>query len=352
MPLPDFYLKPLGLFTGLAVDVLNAKGEAGRLGGGATGFTHVELVSRKSGASAIKTYGHIAGSRDGLLTDALAQIEARRASVAGFDFSTPVIMGIVNVTPDSFSDGGQFSDTATAIRHGRKLVEDGAQILDIGGESTRPGSEPVSEAEELNRILPVLRGLGNESAVLSCDTRKSAVMRAAVGAGAAMINDVTALSYQPDARETVASLGLPVVLMHSKGEPKTMQEKPEYEDVCLDVYDALSEKIAACEAAGIPRKLIIADPGIGFGKTFEHNLQLLHGLAMFHGLGVPLMLGVSRKAFIGALTGENQADNRVVGSVAAALAGLQRGVQVFRVHDVRETAQAFAVWSGVEREVV
>jgi dihydropteroate synthase len=352
MPLPEIYLKPLGLFKGPAIDGLVKNGRAGRLAGGRTGFTHIELVSRKHGSAGVKAYEEISASRQSILTEALAKIEAPRAAVSGFDFSKPVIMGIINATPDSFSDGGQFDSAEAAIQHGRKLVADGAEILDIGGESTRPGSEPVSEQAELNRILPIFNALAGSDVVLSCDTRKSSVMRAATRAGATMINDVTALTYQPDARETVASLGVPVVLMHSRGEPKTMQDNPEYDDVCLDIYDALLEKIASCEAAGIPREQIIADPGIGFGKTFEHNLQLLHGLAMFHGLGVPLLLGVSRKAFIGALTGEKEAAQRVAGSVAAALAGLQRGVQLFRVHDVRETAQAFAVWSGVERQMV
>ena len=202
---------------------------------------------------------------------------------------------------------------------------------------------------ELERILPVIDGLAEPNVLISCDTRKSNVMRSAVQAGASLINDVSSLNYDPEARATVAQMGVPAILMHSKGEPKIMQQAPEYSNVSLEVFDTLQADIAKCEAAGISRDKIIADPGIGFGKTFDHNLELLNDLALFHGLGVPIMLGVSRKGFIGALTGVKEAGERAVGSASAALSGLSAGVQIFRVHDVKETAEAFAVWQGIIR---
>ncbi|MGI9373553.1 MAG: dihydropteroate synthase, partial [Hyphomicrobiales bacterium] len=291
----------------------------------------------------------VQASRDTALRERMASLEMPRPPIGSFDWNVPVIMGIVNVTPDSFSDGGKFDQTETAIAHGRNLLARGAHILDVGGESTRPGSDPVGEAEELRRVLPVIEALTNDGAYVSCDTRKSGVMTGAAKAGAQMLNDVTALTHEPNSLETASGTGLPVVLMHSQGEPKTMQQNPTYDDVCLDIFDALAEKIERCVAGGIPREKLIADPGIGFGKTYEHNLQLMDGLALFHGLGVPLMLGVSRKKFIGVVTGIEDAQQRVTGSVAAALAGLAQGVQMFRVHDADETAQAFKVWSAIGR---
>jgi dihydropteroate synthase len=252
-------------------------------------------------------------------------------------------MGIINVTPDSFSDGGEHADAAVAIAHGTSLAEEGADILDIGGESTRPGSDPVPEAEECRRILPVIEALASSGHRVSVDTRKAAVMEKAASAGARIINDVSALGHDPASLRTAAKLGLPVILMHAKGDPKTMQVRPEYDDVALDVYDALRARIEACIAAGIDASRIAVDPGIGFGKTFRHNLEILHQLTLFHGLGVPLMAGVSRKAFIGSLTMERDAGRRVHGSVGGAVQAALAGAQILRVHDVAATRQALAV---------
>lgn len=260
------------------------------------------------------------------------------------------IMGVVNVTPDSFSDGGSFARAGDAIAHGLKLVEDGADILDIGGESTRPGADDVGEAEELARVLPVIEGLAAATeARISIDTRKPAVARAAIAAGAEIWNDVSALTYAPDSLAVAAALGCAVVLMHAKGAPKTMQIDPYYDDVVEEVSAFLSRRVEACLAAGIGADKLIVDPGIGFGKTVGHNLALLAGLSRLAAIGPPLLLGASRKAFIARLDREGAPGERLGGSLAAVLAGYARGARIFRVHDVAATRQALAVASAIEK---
>ncbi|HDR27993.1 dihydropteroate synthase [Rhodovulum sp.] len=270
-----------------------------------------------------------------------AALTAPRPALAGLSLDRPRIMGILNVTPDSFSDGGRFADPQAALAQGRALAG-GADILDIGGESTRPGSAAVPEADEIARIAPVIAALraAGVATPVSIDTRKAAVARAALAAGADMVNDVAALGFDPALAGVVAGAGVPVCLMHAQGDPATMQDDPRYDDVLLDVYDFLAARIAAAEAAGIPRARIMVDPGIGFGKTVAHNLALIRGIGLFHGLGCPILLGASRKRFIGALGGAERADERGPGSLAVALAGIAQGVQIVRVHDVAETRQA------------
>jgi len=284
-----------------------------------------------------------------LVAETLEALQAPRGPFAGLSLEHPLVMGVVNVTPDSFSDGGDHFRQEAAIAAGRDMLLAGAAILDIGGESTRPGAEPVSVEEELSRVLPVVRALASEGAVVSIDSRHAAVMHAAVDAGARIINDVTALTGDPDSLRVAAKSGAAIVLMHMLGDPRTMQKNPSYEDVTLDVYGHLEARVIACEAAGIERSRIAVDPGIGFGKTVAHNLQLLDDLAAFHGLGCPLLLGVSRKSFIGRLSADEAPKDRLPGSLAAALAGVARGAQIVRVHDVAETAQALKVWRGVAR---
>lgn len=262
----------------------------------------------------------------------------------------PLLMGVVNVTPDSFSDGGAFLDPARAIDHGLKLVDEGAAILDIGGESTRPGADPVHDETELARVLPVVRGLAAQTAaVISIDTRKPAVARACVEAGASIWNDVSALAYSDESVAVAASLGCRVVLMHAQGAPKTMQDEPRYSDVVEEVFNDLSARISACEASGIDRARLVADPGIGFGKTLAHNLVLIASLDRFSALGVPLLLGASRKRFIAALDRQGPPSARLGGSIAAALAGAARGASIIRVHDVAATRQALAVAAAIEK---
>jgi dihydropteroate synthase len=257
------------------------------------------------------------------------------------------VMGIVNVTPDSFSDGGAHASTEAAVAHGLALAAQGADILDVGGESTRPGAAPVPLEEELRRVVPVIERLARETALpVSVDTRKPEVMRAAVQAGAGMVNDVGALRGD-GALETAAALGVPVVLMHMLGEPGSMQDDPRYDDVVAEVHRFLAERIFAAELAGIARKNIVVDPGFGFGKTTTHNVLLLAGLERFAELGVPLLAGLSRKRSIGELTGRALPGERVAGSVAAHLLAAQRGAAIVRVHDVAATVDALKVWEAV-----
>jgi dihydropteroate synthase len=253
-------------------------------------------------------------------------------------------MGIVNVTPDSFSDGGLYDTTEGAIMHAAELAKDGAEIVDVGGESTRPGSDAVEEGEELSRVIPVLEGLAGLRAAVSIDTRKASVVRAAAKVGVKIFNDVSALTYDQDSLAAAAETGLSVILMHAKGEPKTMQDDPRYDDVALEVYDYLAERIAAAEAAGIDRSRIAADPGIGFGKTLAHTLTLLANLSLLHGLGVPLLVGASRKRFISGVAGGETPQSREAGSFAVALVAAAQGAQILRVHDVAGTRQALSVW--------
>ena len=343
------YLQPSGLLYGPDAEYAIADGRAGRLAGGAVGFTQLQLITRGNGGrhTEVRSYMEVRSSADQALTASCDLIEAERPDLPGLALPPVAVMGVVNVTPDSFSDGGRFETTETAVEQGRALAQDGADLLDIGGESTRPGSEAIEEACELERVLPVIEALAPSGIPISIDTRKSGVMRKASAAGAVLLNDISALDYDPQAMSTAHDLKLPAVLMHSLGDPKTMQQDPRYDDVVLDVFDALRARIEACEAAGIRRNMIVADPGIGFGKTFLHNHALLRGLALFHGLGVRIMLGVSRKAFLGALSGETVAGKRVTGSVTTALVGVMQGVHLLRVHDVRETVQAVRTWNGV-----
>ena len=259
----------------------------------------------------------------------------------------PLVMGVVNITPDSFSDGGMFADTAQAIAHAQRLIGEGADILDLGGESTRPGAAPVSLEVERQRVLPVLEAVASGGVPVAVDTRKPELMREAIAAGAAMINDVTALSG-PGALAAVARAPVAVCLMHMQGDPATMQANPDYRDVVREVRDFLAQRVAVAEAAGIARNRIVVDPGFGFGKTVEHNLALLRSLREFTSLGGALLAGLSRKAMLGRLTGREPLE-RVHASVAAALLAIQNGAHIVRVHDVAATRDALAVWNAVQQ---
>ena len=263
----------------------------------------------------------------------------------------PQVMGIVNVTPDSFSDGGMHDTLEAAVAHGLQLAREGADLLDIGGESTRPGADEVSVEEELHRVIPVIEQLAKQTSLpISIDTSKPEVMRAAVAAGAGMINDVYALRRE-GAMDAAAALGVPVVLMHMQGEPRSMQEAPDYDDVVGDVHRFLAERLFAAEMSGIAKKDLLVDPGFGFGKNTGHNLQLLAQLERFAELGVPVLAGLSRKRSIGELTGREVVSERVFGSVAAHLVAAQRGAMLLRVHDVAATVDAMKVWNAVDAVV-
>ena len=325
------YLRPTGLGDGLV------------LAGGWVRFARVEIIERDGAGTRRRTV-----DAERLEPDELAALVAPRAPLAlpsgALAFDAPRVMGILNVTPDSFSDGGRnlAPDAAAAAARAQRAA--GADIVDIGGESTRPGAEPVPLTTELARVGPVLAALAGEPLPLSIDTRKAAVMARALDAGAGLVNDVSALTHDPAALALVAERGCPVVLMHAQGDPATMQVAPAYDDVLLDVYDWLAARIAACVAAGIARDRILIDPGIGFGKTLAHNLALLRGLSLLHGLGCPIVLGVSRKKMIAALGGAGEANARLGGSLGLALAGLAQGAQMLRVHDVAATVEAVRCW--------
>jgi dihydropteroate synthase len=263
------------------------------------------------------------------------------------DLRTPQIMGIINVTPDSFSDGGKHMALDRALAHGRQLIAEGAAILDVGGESTRPGAQPVSPQEELQRVLPVVKGLAEEGYLVSIDTRHTEVMIGALKAGAAMVNDVNGLRAD-GAIEACAESDAGVCIMHMQGDPLTMQIQPTYDNVVLEVTQFLKQRADAARAAGINMNRICLDPGFGFGKTVQHNLELLRGLSSLMDLGYPLLAGLSRKSVLGAVTGKGT-DDRVHSSIAAALIAIQRGARIVRVHDVAATHNALAVWSAVEQ---
>ncbi len=328
------YVRPI-----VMTDAARPAGAVG-LAGGWCWFDRVEVLER--GAA-----GHVVPVSD-CPGPVLERLCAPRAAFAGLSMDRPRIMGILNVTPDSFSDGGMFLAPEAALAQARVMAEQ-ADIIDIGGESTRPGAVEVSVEEEVRRTGPVifaLRGAGL-AAVISIDTRKAAVAEAALRAGADVVNDVSALGFDAALGPLVARTGAPVILMHAKGAPATMQDDPSYGDVLLDVYDALALRVAEAETMGIARSRIAVDPGIGFGKTGPHNLALIRGLSLFHGLGCPILLGASRKRFIGTYGLAAEAADRMPGSLAVALAGVAQGVQMVRVHDVAETRQALRLWQAV-----
>lgn len=349
------YLAPAGIAAGKAAEAAVAAGTAWPLAGGPLMFTQATILLRDADTVVETTAplaeviawseaeGEAVADHVGRL---IHRIGARRTAFAGLDLDRPLVMGIVNTTPDSFSDGGDFFSAEAAVAHGLALLEAGADILDVGGESTRPGSAPVEADEEMRRVLPVIQALAQRGAVVSVDTRHAATMAAALEAGVRIINDVTALG-DVAAMRAVAASDAPVVLMHMQGEPRSMQAAPDYAFAPLDVYDFLADRIAACEAAGIARTRICTDVGIGFGKTLDHNLAILARLGLYHGLGCPMLLGVSRKSFVAKICGDIPARQRLPGSLATALAGLDHGTQILRVHDVAETVQATAVWRAI-----
>ena len=274
------------------------------------------------------------------------RMRAPRAPLPQLDLTEPRVMGILNVTPDSFSDGGLHAAPQAAAERAVQMLNEGAHLIDVGGESTRPGATLVPANNEIERIDPVIRTLRTKGvqAAISIDTRKADVADAACTAGADLINEVSGFTFDPDLAQIAAHRGTPVCVMHAQGDPATMQNDPQYNDVLLDVFDWLSARIDALERQGIPRTCIIADPGIGFGKTDEHNLSILRRISLFHGLGVAILLGVSRKGFIGRAANVQNPNARGPGSVSVALSAIQQGVQIIRAHDVAEHAQAIAMW--------
>ena len=345
--------------TGFVDSPFGHDSKVARLAGGLNWFASVELLSVGSGRRVEGELLPVEGIENRFDDDLAAQWAALTAPRPPLQLGErtvrldqPQVMGIVNATPDSFSDGGQFADAGSAAEAGAHMAGQGAAIIDVGGESTRPGASVVWEGDEIDRVVPVIRQLSGGGAAVSVDTRKAAVMEAALGAGARLVNDVSALTFDPRSSEVVMAAGVPVILMHHQGDPQTMQDNPQYGDVLIEVYEWLEERIAAAEAAGIARDRILLDPGFGFGKTVAHNLELMNGLALFHSLGCPLVLGASRKRTIGALSNEAPADERLGGSIAFALKAIEQGAQIVRVHDVPETVQALKVWRGLRDQAL
>jgi len=308
------------------------------LAGGWGWFTHVEVISRDAAPLVI--------SAADMPVEVSARLTNARPDIASLSLDTPRVMGILNATPDSFSDGGVNEAAADAVALGVAMQAAGVDLLDVGGESTRPGAKTVAIETEIQRVVPVIQGLraAGVTCPISIDTRKAAVAEAASGAGADLVNDVSGFTYDAGLAPFCATQNLSVCVMHALGDPATMQQDPRYENVLLDVYDFLERQIQLLEAAGIPRDRIIADPGIGFGKNQLHNLALLSRLSLFHGLGVPILLGASRKRFIGTIGNAPEATDRAPGSIGVALAALAHGIQILRVHDVPQTQQAIALW--------
>ena len=328
------YYRPLVQHGALRPD------RAAPLAGQSLWFTQAERLQRGTRARIVDC--------DDIPDSYMDKLTRSRAAVSGLDMAQPHIMGILNATPDSFSDGGVHSSVDAARNAALEMVAQGASIVDIGGESTRPGADFVPSAEEIARTEPAIRAIrADTDAVISIDTRKAKVARAAYAAGAALINDVSGFTFDAQLAPFCAGIGAPVCVMHMQGDPVTMQDNPCYDDVLLDVYDFLEARIMHLEKLGLDRDLIIVDPGIGFGKSTDHNLTLLRNLSLFHGLGCPILLGVSRKGIIGQIGKEPRKTARAPGSIAVALAGLSQGVQIIRVHDVAETAQALRLWSAV-----
>ncbi len=343
------YIAPAGLLSGPRAEGIIASGRALRFGGDQA-FCCAYLAARSGGKMAVYRMGVQE------LMDLHPAVDAAMAALApalprfgGVAMDRTRVMGVVNVTPDSFSDGGERFDPAVAVADALAMVEAGADFIDVGGESTRPGADAVPPQEEIARVVPVVRALAERGVSVSVDTRNAATMAAAAAAGARIVNDITALTGDPDALKAVRDASVDAVLMHMQGEPQTMQAAPQYANAPFEVFDYLEGRIKACVAAGIPRERLCVDPGIGFGKTKAHNLAILRWLAVYRTLGTPVLLGVSRKSLIASVCGDLPPKERLPGSLALALGGVRAGINVVRVHDVAETVQALAMQAAVER---
>jgi len=358
----DLYFRP----TAFVDAPFGLDGQVMRVADGMLWFSAFEVIAVEGGERCATQFVPIAGIEDFLGRLDGAQSEAARATIARIEalrpplvlggrtlrFDTPLVAGILNVTPDSFSDGGKHCDAQAAADAGFAMAAAGAALVDVGGESTRPGAADVWEGDEIERVVPVIERLAKSGVAVSADTRKAAVIEASLDVGAMIINDVSGLRFDERSVEVVATAGCPVVIMHHGGKSQELHAEPNFGDVLIEVYDWLADRVAALAVAGIAREKIIVDPGIGFGKSLQHNLMLLNGLSLFHGLGCPVMLGASRKRMIGALSNEAVADQRLGGSLALAMQGAAQGVQIVRVHDVQETVQALHIWRGLRDQAL
>ncbi len=340
------YVRPISLSYGLdATRLIRSKKALPLCGNKKIGFSKIQLTIRsgqiKSRDIGIEEVSKLKKNLRGEIKKKIKCLTSKRKNILNLDLFKPSIMGVLNVTPDSFSDGGKFISLNKAVQHAKKMKEEGADIIDVGGESTRPGAKEVSLTQEKKRVLPVIKKI--KKYFVSIDTRKSEVMNSAVQVGAKMINDVSALDFDPKSLETVIKKNKPVVLNHSQGTPDIMQNNPRYENVLLDIYDYFEKKIKTLTKKGFLKHNIILDPGIGFGKNLDHNLNIISKVGIFHGLGCPLLIGPSRKSFIGKIMKDQDSKNRLGGTLAAILMGAKQGVQFFRVHDIKEVHESLKV---------
>jgi dihydropteroate synthase len=335
------FLNPVGLLSGDVAKSAIADGMASSLAGGRVAFTHCEMLESGDDGAIHRWLSPVTDIGTGL-----SRLTESRGAFAGHCLLRPLVMGVVNVTPDSFSDNNKRVDVAQAIAQAADLIEAGAHILDIGGESTRPGAAPVGAQEECERILPVVEAAVAAGATVSVDSRHAETMRAAINAGATIVNDITTLTYDRAALRTAAETDVSVILMHMQGKPESMQDNPLYRLASIDIYQWLKARIDACLECGISRDRIAVDPGIGFGKNDNHNMEILSRMGLFHGLGCAVAVGVSRKSFIGRIADVETPKERLPGTLAATAIALSRGVQIHRVHDVAAISQAISVWEA------
>jgi len=340
------YLRPFGFVYGKDAKYLIDKKLALRLSGSKNiAFTKLEIIKKKSKKIiSVTQIAKLSIVEKRETKEDLERIQKKRNSIFNLNFNKPIIMGILNMTPDSFSDGGKYNKMKKALRHVKKMIKDGAKIIDVGGESTRPGAKLISVEKEIGRVFNIIKKINKfKKSIISIDTRKSLVMKKAVQGGAKIINDVSALDFDLNSENMVIKLKKPIILNHSQGTPITMQRNPSYENVLIDIYDYFENKIKKLEKKGILRKNIILDPGIGFGKNVMHNLNLINKISFFHSLGCLLMLGPSRKSFIGKIMGNKDSKYRLGGTISSVIIGANQGVQFFRVHDIKELNEALTI---------
>lgn len=347
----SIYIRPTNIVFGQKANYFIQEKSAKSLCGlENVGFLSLEILKRQSDGNTIEEYSVLEIEKldfKNEIEDDLNNITSKRKNIFNLDFTNPILMGVLNVTPDSFSDGGKYNTTYRALDHVRSMINYGAHIIDVGGESTRPGAKSVSEQDEIKRVSETIQLIKNKfpNQIISLDTRKSMVMKHGIDIGVDILNDVSALDFDPQSYLVVKDSGKPIILNHSQGTPENMQNNPTYENVLLDIFDYFENKIKFLKNNGIKDEQIIIDPGIGFGKTLEHNLEIISKISLFHSLGYPIMVGPSRKSFIGKIMGEKDNPQRLGGTIASILYSYLQGIQLFRVHDIQETNEALKVYS-------
>jgi dihydropteroate synthase len=347
----SIYIRPTNIVFGQKANYFVQAGTAKSLCGlEDVGFLSVEILKRKSDGNTVEEYSVLELERldfkDKIQSD-LNKITSKRNNIFNLNFKNPILMGVLNVTPDSFSDGGKYNTTFRALDHVKNMIDFGAHIIDVGGESTRPGAKSVSDQDEIVRVSETIQSIKKKfpNQLISLDTRKSKVMQHGISIGVDMLNDVSALDFDQLSYQVVKDSGKPIILNHSQGIPENMQNNPTYDNVLLDIFDYFENKIKFLKDNGIKDEQIIIDPGIGFGKTLEHNLEIISKISIFHSLGYPIMVGPSRKSFIGKIMGEKDNPQRLGGTIASVLYSYLQGIQLFRVHDIQETSEALKVYS-------